>query len=355
MKQSNLQKAATQFGTGIPEIEDLGQGLIHRTFKVTYSASGAPVVLQCINSRAFSQPENIIHNYLCIYNYLEKQPGDIKIPALVPTHHQKYFWIDEDGKFWRATSFVNNSISYPVPENELHAYNAARCFGELTYSLQGIDISNLNIIIPEFHDLGLRYRQFEEAIAKGTIMRLLRSTHVISELRQRKKLVDIFREAEDEAHFPTRVMHHDCKISNILFDSHSQNVICPVDLDTMMPGKYFSDFGDMIRSMTCEVDENSSEWERISVRDDFYQAIVNGYLAGMGTILTEKEKENIHYGGLIMVYMQSLRFVADFLNNDVYYKTEYPEQNLNRALNQLILLEKLEEFVDQKYHLNAYS
>jgi Ser/Thr protein kinase RdoA (MazF antagonist) len=150
-----------------------------------------------------------------------------------------------------------------------------------------------------------------------------------------------------------RVMHHDCKISNILFDKETNQVICPVDLDTVMPGKFFSDLGDMIRSMACTVDENSIAWEKINIRPTFYKAILDGYLEGIGNIFTEEEKNNIHYAGLILVYMQSLRFLTDFLNGDIYYKTNYPEQNLNRALNQLILLERLEEFLEKEYSFSA--
>jgi hypothetical protein len=143
-------------------------------------------------------------------------------------------------------------------------------------------------------------------------------------------------------------MHHDCKISNILFDADTHEVICPVDLDTVMPGKYFSDIGDMVRTMACTEEENSTAWELIDVKPDYYHAIINGYLEGMGNDFTAAEKQHIHQPGLLLTYMQCIRFVTDFLNNDIYYKTSYPEQNLNRALNQLILLEKLEAFVAQQ-------
>jgi thiamine kinase-like enzyme len=140
-------------------------------------------------------------------------------------------------------------------------------------------------------------------------------------------------------------MHHDCKIGNILFDRTTHEVICPIDLDTIMPGKYFSDLGDMIRTMACTEGEESRKWETIDIRKDFYESIVNGYLSAMGNVFTAEEKEHIHKSGLMMIFMQALRFITDFLEGDKYYKTSYPEQNLNRALNQLILLEKLEEFL----------
>jgi Ser/Thr protein kinase RdoA (MazF antagonist) len=143
-------------------------------------------------------------------------------------------------------------------------------------------------------------------------------------------------------------MHHDCKISNILFNDTTNDVICPVDLDTTMPGYYFSDVGDMIRTMACSVDENSTDWEDISIRVPFYDSIIKGYLEGMESSLTTEEKNHIHHSGLILMYMQAMRFLTDFLNNDTYYKTTYPEQNLNRALNQFILLERLEDFLSTR-------
>ena len=123
-----------------------------------------------------------------------------------------------------------------------------------------------------------------------------------------------------------------------------------------MPGKFFSDIGDItIRTMACTWwMKNSIEWEQIEVRPAFYGAILKGYLEGAGNIFTDQEKRNIHYSGLILTYMQSLRFAADHLNGDIYYKISYTEQNLSRALNQLLLLEKLEEYLDAFYSFNPY-
>jgi hypothetical protein len=348
MTQIIIQKAAAQFGKGQPVIEDLGEGLIHRTHKVRYTDS-PPVVLQCINQRTFPLPENIINNYLLVSDYLKRKQDGTRIPALLPTHHNKYFWVAEDELFWRACEYIPNSHSLKVVANAKDAFNAAKCFGGLTRSLVGLDPETLHIIIPDFHNLQFRYKQFEEAISKAGITRLLRATHVISELRQRKNLVDFYLQLGDTEKYPTRIMHHDCKIGNILFDENTGEVLCPVDLDTLMPGKFFSDLGDMIRTMVCPVDENSVMWEEITINGEYYNAIFTGYLEGTGNMLTGEENRNLHYAGLMMTYMQCLRFVTDFLQNDIYYKTTYPEQNLNRALNQLILLEQLEKYLGEEF------
>ncbi|OLE69184.1 MAG: hypothetical protein AUG74_08985 [Bacteroidetes bacterium 13_1_20CM_4_60_6] len=228
------------------------------------------------------------------------------------------------------------------------AYTTSACFGRFTRSLQGLNVSQMDVVIVDFHDLAFRYQQFEDAITRAELFKAMRATHVIAELRQRKQLVEFYQSIKNNPAYPLRLMHHDCKISNILFDLTTHEVICPIDLDTIMPGKYFSDLGDMIRTMACTEGEESRNWESIDMREEFYDAIRSGYLQGIGEMFTNQEKENIHKSGLLMIYMQALRFITDFLENDQYYNTTSPEQNLNRALNQLILLEKLEEFLSNR-------
>jgi Phosphotransferase enzyme family len=344
MNNLTIEKAAVQFGKGIPSISSLGEGLIHRTYKVNFTASN-PVVLQCINQTTFSQPENIINNYRLIQDWLEQHPSTA-VPHLLKSNQGKYYWRDAEENFWRATEFIVHSYAPSLPNNADEVYTAAKCFAGFTQALSGLDTKKFDVIIPRFHDLAYRYQQFEETVKGANIKRLLKATHVISEIRDHISLVDFYTKVENnETDYPTRIMHHDCKISNILFDTTSKAVICPVDLDTVMSGKYFSDIGDMIRTMACTEEENSNAWELIDIKAGYYNAIIKGYTEGMGDNLTVAEKKNIHQSGLLLTYMQCIRFVTDFLNNDIYYKTSYPEQNLNRALNQLILLEKLEAFI----------
>ena len=345
MNASIIQKAAVQFGKGLPEIQSLGNGLIHRTYKVHFPG-GDTIVLQRINQTIFKQPENIIQNYLFIQNHLLQHGTGITVPALHATNHGRPFWTDEEGNLWRATTFIANTYTPVLPANSSEVTNAAKSFATFTNALNGLNKEALNQIIPGFHDLNLRYNQFEAAVKAAHINRLLKSTHIISEMRDRQPMVNLYNNmVASPSDYPVRIMHHDCKISNILFDATTKQPVCPVDLDTVMPGLYFSDLGDMIRTMACTEDENSSAWEEIDVRKDYYGAIINGYLQGMGNNFTAAEKKHIHQAGLFLTFMQCLRYVTDFLNNDVYYQTTYPEQNLNRALNQLILLEKLEEHV----------
>lgn len=325
-------------------IEPLGGGLIHYTYRAV--ANGQAIVLQQINTQVFIDPNALVQNYLVVYDHLRQQ-GGIQVPAPIPATNGNWLLRDEDGNTWRAASYIANSFSPDATDNAKAAFTTASCFAQFSKALSGIDKSRLQVVLADFHDLTFRYHQFEDTVARVYGLRLMRATHVIAELRERKYLVDFYASIKNNPEYPVRLLHHDCKIGNILFDKDTREVICPIDLDTIMPGKYFSDVGDMIRTMACTVDENSREWELIDVRPEFYNAIVEGYLHGMGAEFTAAEIENIHKSGLLMTYMQTIRFLTDFLNGDVYYRTTYPEQNLNRALNQLILLEKLEQYISQ--------
>ncbi len=339
---STITQVAQEFGFTDPKIEPLGDGIIHHTYKVT--GNRKPIVLQQINTHVFAKPETLVNNYLTVYEYLQRN-GEVKVPAPVAARNGNWLVKDDEGNSWRATDFIEEAFSPGSVSSPAAAFTTATCFGSLIKSLQGVEISRLYVIIADFHDLEFRYQQFEEAISRAELFKAMRATHVIAELRQRKNLVDFYHGIKNNPAFPVRLMHHDCKIGNILFDKNSNEVICPIDLDTIMPGKYFSDIGDMIRTMACTENEESKNWEKIDIREDFYSAIINGYLKGIDNIFTGEELNQIHMSGLLMTYMQALRFITDFLNKDIYYKTTYPEQNLNRALNQLILLEKLEEFL----------
>ncbi len=353
MNIETVKKAAAQYGSGEPDVEILGQGLIHRTYKVTYPDHHA-IVLQCLNHRTFPLPENIISNYRTLWNYLSNiHPARISIPSLLLTIHGKNLFLDEEGNFWRATEYIHNSFSLAHSRNEKEVYLAAKCFGSFTAQLSQLDANSLHTILPNFHDLSFRFQQFEDAIKSASLHRLMRSTHLISEMRERQHLLKLHQRIVSEDCFQLRVMHHDCKISNILFDEDTNKPVCPVDLDTTMAGYFYSDLGDMIRTMTPTENEQSTSWESIDVVPELYEAVFKGYLEGSGNIFTDEEKLHLHSAGLILTYMQTLRFLADFLNNDTYYKTTHLEENLHRALNQLILLQKLESFLISRYNYDA--
>jgi hypothetical protein len=322
MKPDIVQTAAAQFGRGTFTISAIGNGLIHHTYKVDYT-NGESIVLQCMNRTIFKEPKKNIENHLALQQHLHHNK-EIALAPIVLTLSGSYFWEDGEHNFWRATKFIRQIVSPELPRNSEEAAATARYFASFTKNLINVTPESLHTIIPNFHNLAHRYQQFEEAINNATIDRLLKATHVISELRNRTGWVQFYRQLENNPRKP----------------------VCVVDLDTVMPGYFFSDLGDMIRSMACTQNEESTAWEEINVSTERFHAIVNAYREEMVQLLTDNEKDQLHLSGHIITYLQSLRFVTDFLNNDVYYKTNSSEHNLNRALNQLLLLEKLEELTE---------
>lgn len=355
MKEAAIRKAAFHFGLAEPvSLTPLSSGLIHQTYHVWSQQNTRGIVLQQLNDVVFQEPQKIIDNYCVVYNHLQ-QTKRLVIPEPLPTTAGEWLWRDDDGMSWRANAYVPESYTEALPITTEKAQKAARSFAQLTRALSTLEIKTLTEVIPGFHNLALRFAQFQDSLKSGMKERLELARPQIEQLLERRHYVDFFHRISTEDAFKKRIMHHDCKLSNILFHQQTGDAICPIDLDTLMPGYYFSDLGDMVRSMTASADEAEKDIEKISIRSDVYQALVEGYLAGMGDVLSTTEKKYIHHSGLLMIYMQALRFLGDYLKGDVYYKTTYAHQNYDRALNQLTLLIKLEEFLLHKYQYTPHD
>lgn len=355
MKEAPIRKAAFYFGLAEPVyLTALSSGLIHQTYHVWSEQNTRGIVLQQLNHVIFREPQKIIDNYCVVYNHLQRTK-QLAIPEPLRTTTGKWLWCDADGMNWRANAYVPESYTETLPITTEKARKAASSFAQLTQALSTLEIKTLAEVIPGFHNLTMRFAQFQDSLKSGMEERLVFARPQIEQLLERKHYVDFFNRISTDYDFKKRIMHHDCKLSNILFHQQTGEAICPIDLDTLMPGYYFSDLGDMVRSMASSVDEAERDMEKISIRSNVYEALVAGYLAGMGDVLSTTEKGYIHHSGLLMIYMQALRFLADYLKGDVYYKTTYATQNYDRALNQLTLLTKLEEFLLQTYHYTPQS
>jgi thiamine kinase-like enzyme len=327
-------------------IQPLDGGLINHSYKITEKKTGESFLLQRINHHVFKKPENVQLNYLLLWKHLKSSDASFYIPE------PKYFpdgadlYWDRNHNYWRVFEFIEDGQMFNNAETIEQAKETARTFAEFTETFTDFNVSLLKETITQFHDLAFRYQQFHDSLKRNLNERRERARILIEDLMQRRRYVEFYNSLSGSEDYPKRVMHHDAKIANILFSKKTGKVICPVDFDTTMPGFFFSDLGDMIRSMTCSHDENSTDFANITVRKDFYDAIMKGYLSVMEKQFTAAEKKNIHYAGLLIVYMQALCFMTDYLNGDIYYKTDYKEQNFNRAKNQLVLLKSLEGFMN---------
>ena len=347
----NYQEAFSVFTNHLDNylIEPVNGGLINNSYRVTNTDTKIAFLLQQINKEVFKRPEDLQHNYITLWHYTEFEFTGFFMPAPIMYDGANSLFVDSIGNCWRAFEFINDAYSPLVAEKAQQGKATAKIFGKFTACLNELNVNELRIVIPDFHNLSFRFQQFEDALKTEIYERLSHALPEIDELKNRERYMNFFEIITESDEFKKRVMHHDAKIANVLFDKKSNKVICPVDFDTTMPGYYFSDIGDMIRSMACSYDENYNQLEKISVRKSFYKAIVDGYTIAMKKELTASEFKYIHYTGIIMIYMQALRFMTDYLNGDKYYKINYPEQNLDRSKNQLTLLKRLEEFLVKEY------
>ncbi len=319
--------------------QSFGTGLINHTWKMI-SSKGAYIV-QTINQNVFPNPEAIASNIDAVGEFLKQNsPAYFFVHPVKTVDKLSIFFFDE--KYYRMFPFVNGSHAKTVVDNASEAYEAAKHFGNFTKLLSGFDTQKLQYTLPDFHNLSLRYAQFEEALVSGDQLRIKDSKQIIEKIREQKIIVVTYESIQTNLHFKKRVTHHDTKISNVLFDDANKG-ICVIDLDTLMPGLFISDIGDMMRTYLCPVSEEENDFNKISIRTDIYHSIVRGYSEAMGNELSETEKQYFFYAAAFMIYMQALRFLTDHLNNDRYYGARYEGHNYLRAANQMQLLEKLLE------------
>jgi len=321
-------------------VEPFGKGLINTTWKVT--TAGNVFILQRVNDAVFKRPGDIAHNINLIKDYLAHHHPEYKFVAPLPSVQGDEMVHSKGEGYFRLFPFVVASHSKDVVETPAQAYEAARQFGRFTKLLFGIDLKKLKITIPDFHNLSFRYEQFGDALENGNQERINGSKDLIDSVIGYSAIVKTYEKLKNDPAFHLRVTHHDTKISNVLFDENDKG-LCVIDLDTVMPGYFISDVGDMMRTYLSPVSEEVKDPGNIEVRDDFYKAIHEGYMREMEDELTETEKKHFFYSGQFMIYMQGLRFLTDHLNNDLYYGARYPGHNLIRAGNQLTLLDRLME------------
>ncbi|MRG45983.1 phosphotransferase [Chitinophaga sp. SYP-B3965] len=323
------------------EVKKFGSGHINNTFLLS-GQQEQKYILQRINTYVFKEPGVIARNLRLAASFLAKHHPDYLFITAIPTvTGEEMFHFNEE--YWRMIPFIPNSTSVDQADTPKQAYEAARQFGKMARLLHGIDLHEFKASIPNFHNLTLRYAAFQEAIRTAKEERKNFAEELIEQCLRYSDIAITFESLKTDPEFGDRLMHHDTKINNVLLNKDTFEGICVCDLDTLMPGKIISDLGDMVRTYVCPVSEEERDFSQISVREDYYEALMKGYLSEVGSTLSQTEKDHLFYAGKFMIYMQGVRFLTDYLNGDVYYPIKYPEHNYNRAKNQLVLLEKLLE------------
>lgn len=335
------------------EINRFGSGHINDTYLLFSPSTNEKFILQKINTSVFSNPKIIAENINSASQFLNHNH-----PEYLFIHERKTITgeniFEENKNYWRLSPFIKNSYSIDTVSKEEMAFEAAKAFGLFVKNLNGMPLDGLKPSIPDFHNLSWRFKQFEEALENGNMARIKEEKEEINFFLNHRFLIIIYENIISNPNYPTRMIHHDTKINNVLFDLDTNQSICVCDLDTLMPGKIISDFGDIVRTYTSVESEESTNFENVKIRIPFFKALTEGYLNQLKNLLSAEEKANLFFAGPFMIYMQGLRFLTDYLNNDTYYPIKYPKHNLNRAINQRFLLvdilkkeNELREIIDQ--------
>jgi hypothetical protein len=337
-----LENVLNAYGLNLSDwnMTPFGDGNIQQTYALERSGE-ILFLLQCINTTVFENPRLIAENWSMAARHIAKKAPAYTMLRFIPTLSGEAFAIDAAKKTWRLLPFIPNSISYPVATDADMAREAATAFGSFAALLTDATIDAFHPVIPGFHDLLLRNEQYNKALQWADASRIEQAASLIQRLKKFEWMNGWY--ARNAPKMPLRLLHMDAKMGNILFDRRTRDFLAIVDFDTLMPGLIFSDIGDLVRSMACTADENETNPSNIQVRADVLAAIHESYAAPLEGLLTATEEKNMLFGGPLLVYIQALRFLTDFLNGNVYYKINYPQHNYMRAMNQTVLLEKLLE------------
>lgn len=342
----------------ILDIRPIGNGHINDTLGVTVrTAEGAEEMryaLQKINHNVFKDVDTLQGNIFTVTEHLRKkleEAGDKEVDR----HTLTFFrtkegkpYVLRDGEYWRLMRFVKGSKSYESVTPEL-AREAGAAFGRFQSMLSDLPEGAIGETIPRFHDMAFRLEELDEAVKKDPVGRVKEKEvqRLLHEIDTRKNDMLIQDRLYKEGKLPLRTNHLDTKVNNVLFDAKTDEVLCVIDLDTVMPGFVTSDIGDFIRTAVNTGAEDEEDLSKISVNMDIFKAYTEGYLSTAKSFLTPIEIELLPYGGRLLTYMQTVRFLTDYINGDVYYKTEKPGHNLTRSVAQFEFLRRLEEKKDE--------
>ena len=349
-----IRALAAQFSPASPVGEPVpfGGGHINDTYLLTRE-DGTQFVLQRINKNVFPDPPAVMENINRVTHHLRKRiravGGDPERETLriLKTVDGEWGCIDTNGDYWRAYTFVANCMSYDLVENAEIFCESGRAFGRFMSMLDDFDAASLHETIARFHDTPNRFRDFRAAVAENRSGRADNVRDLIDTALSYEAFAGTLMGQLHSGVLPLRVTHNDTKLNNVLIDAQSGRAVCVVDLDTVMPGLCAYDFGDAIRFGASTAAEDEKDLSKVHFDMHLYRAFAEGYLSEVAGALSAAEVDSLAVGAKMMTLETGIRFLGDYLNGDVYFKTAYPEHNLVRARTQLKLVSEMDEHWDE--------
>ena len=340
------------FGGRILSAAPYGSGHINDTFlTVTEGTEGQRrFILQRINHQVFKQPDLLMENVarVCAHAHAKLMAAGTtdahrRALRLIPTHQGKAWHVDQAGNRWRCYDFIEGATGHDVVRSPAQAESAAKAFGAFQALLADLPGERLHETIPDFHHTPSRFARFQAALAKDSHGRAAAAGPEIAFALARAGEVSVVVDALRDGSLPERVTHNDTKLNNVLLDDITQEGVCVIDLDTVMPGSALYDFGDLVRTSTSPAAEDETDLSLVRMQLPMFAALVRGYLTSARGFLTPREKELLPFAGKLITFEIGLRFLTDWLEGDTYFKIKRPTHNLDRCRTQFKLVASIEE------------
>lgn len=325
---------------------ELASGHINDTYLIR-TKEKPYYVLQRINHGVFNDVPGLIENKVAISQHIREKLQHLspkkqrrRVLRFYKTNTGDSYFRGDEGNYWNLMRFIDDSVTHEKVPNAEVAYEGGRLLGRFLTLTSDFDASSLTEVIPNFHDMSFRYWEFGEALRLASEERLKTAAPYIEFVQNAKEEMHILQKLKESGDIKLRVTHNDTKISNVLFNKKDKG-LCLIDLDTVMPGIVHYDFGDAIRTICNTAAEDESNLDLVEFNLEYYNAFKKGFLKKMKGSLNDIELKYLPLGAKTMIFIIGLRFLTDYLNGDVYFKTKYPEHNLDRAKNQFKLVESL--------------
>jgi len=354
-EQHRSTEVARQFQIDgeLSAITTYGGGHINDTYCAVFDQCGVPAryIVQRINTAVFKDPVALMENIQRVTSHLARKlagekDSERRVLTLIPARDGRAWHLDSEGRYWRAYRFVERARAYDAAETTQQAFQAARAFGAFQKLLADLPAPRLHDTIPDFHNTPGRFAALELAVSADEANRAVNARAEIEFAFARQPIVSVFLNAG----LPERITHNDTKFNNVLLDDATGEGICVIDLDTVMPGLALCDFGDMVRTATSPAAEDERDLSRVTMQFPMFVALLRGYLSSAGSFLTREEKKHLALAGRLIAFEQGIRFLADYLAGDTYYKVRREGQNLDRCRTQFKLVESIER---QEEQMNA--
>ncbi len=340
------------FEGNVTDIKICGNGHINSTFIVSTDVPRR-YILQILNTAIFKDPVGVMANIEAVTNHIragllaageDAERGTMRV---VKTLAGALGYTDADGRFWRAYDFVEGTICRLTVDSPATFERVGKAFGDFQRRLSDFDASGLVESIPDFHNTKKRYADFLAVVESDPVGRVASVREEIDFIVSRADRASVIVDALASGELPLRVTHNDTKLSNILLDEKTEDAVCIIDLDTVMPGSSLYDFGDSIRTGAASAAEDERDLEKVHFLPDMFKAYAHGFIKGTGGALTEREIAMLPDGAYTITFEQGIRFLADYLSGDTYYHIDYPEHNLVRTRTQLKLVAEMEACMEE--------